>query len=146
MSQYENYRRLSERRNQAVQANMTDGKRISYMEDQVKAVLEKYHFVYNEANVLLDLNQIIQDFKTLESYRNTRKLYNQAKKEHEESMKKITSFFKAYEISFSSDFEKTLDEMKEHLSLYQVRRDSYVESKTKRKILKDGTKTINNFW
>lgn len=132
LSQYENYRRLSERRNQAVQANMTDGKRISYMEDQVKAVLEKYHFGYNEANVLLDLNQIIQDFKTLESYRNTRKLYNQAKKEHEESMKKLTSFFKAYEISFSSDFEKSLDEMKEHLSLYQVRRDAYVESKNKK--------------
>ena len=132
LSQYESYRSLSARRDQTVSANMTDGRRISYMEDQVKTLLEKYHFEYKEANVLLDLNQITQDFKTLESYRNTRNQYKQAKKEYEESMKKITSFLKAYEFPFFANFEQSLDEIKEHMSLYQVRRDSYIESKDKK--------------
>ncbi len=132
LSQYESYRRLSQRRDQAVKDNMEDGQRISHIENQVKDVLAKYHFEYSEANVLLDLNQIIQDFKTLKSYRIGRNNYNKARVEYEASMKKITGFFGTYGFSLSKGFEGSLDEIKEHLSLYQVRKDSYLENKNKK--------------
>lgn len=131
-SQYESYRKLLERKDQAIRANMEDGKRLSYMESQIKDFLARYGFPYCESNVLSDLNKIMEDAKILESYGVTRKAYCQAKSRYETSMKKLASFFGTYGFSLSKDPEGQLDQMKEHLSSYQIHKGLYIKNKTKK--------------
>lgn len=123
---------LKERKKQAAYANLKDEERLSYMEKEVRDFLAKYHSSYSEANVLLDLNKIIEDFKTLESYRDTKKVYEQARSQYEVTMKKIASFLEGYGFPFSKDLEGELDEIKEHLSSCQIHEDLYITNKTKK--------------
>lgn len=123
---------LKERKKQAAYANLKDEERLSYMEKEVRDFLAKYHSSYSEANVLLDLNKIIEDFKTLESYRDTKKVYEQARSQYEVTMKKIASFLEGYGFPFSKDLEGELDEIKEHLSSCQIHEAIYITNKTKK--------------
>ncbi len=123
---------LKESKKQAADANLKDEERLSYMEKEVRDFLAKYHSSYSEANVLLDLNKIIEDFKTLESYRDTKNVYEQARSQYEVTMKKIAAFLEGYGFPFSKDLEGELDEIKEHLSSCQIHEAIYITNKTKK--------------